>query len=130
MRAVARPGRIQGISPVRATSAAGYGAAMIDTLVEKKLYMRAKSAKTNGSAGDRSHDLSQACTRMLSEHSTTELQTHVSMQAAMLNPYQYFRETVLVQDGRFMVSEEWAPGSFSVVSLSSQRNYPSLPLRW
>jgi len=52
------------------------------------------------------------------------------MQAAMLNPYQYFRETVLVQDGRFMVSEEWAPGSFSVVSLSSQRNYPSLPLRW
>jgi len=36
----------------------------------------------------------------------------------------------MVQDGRFMISEGWAPGSFSVVSLSSQRNYPSLPLRW
>ena len=33
-------------------------------------------------------------------------------------------------DGRFMFSEGWAPGSVPVASLSSQRIYPSLRLRW
>ena len=48
-----------------------------DVDVDVSDWLRRKQ-KLCGSAGDRSQDLSQACTRMLSEHSTTELQTHFS----------------------------------------------------